>query len=219
MDVSFIEKAYKELFGESGTYKFSIRYSKAFVSYNANVKYTKNLMVFSLSHLWIDVSEEIKIGLIQSLFVKIFKLKDKKTISMDLYDLFLKNAHIGVGKRSFDPYLKSIFDKLNDMYFNGMLDECNLKWGQKSFRKLGSYTYSNDTISISTVLKKDEMLLEFVLYHEMIHKRLKFKKSGSKTFHHTKEFKEMEKRFYDNDAEKKLTNFLRKERLKNMFFG
>jgi predicted SprT family Zn-dependent metalloprotease len=71
---------------------------------------------------------------------------------------------------------------------------------------------------ISDVLKKDMVFLEYVLYHEMLHKKIKFKKSGSRSYHHTKEFKELEAKFYEKDVEQKLKVFLRKQKLKRAFF-
>ena len=219
MTESFLKKAYVELLEREPIYELKVRYSRAFEPYNANVKYTKKEMVFSLSHLWIDTSVEIKIGLIQFLLSKIFKTK-RKTLNMDLYEIFLKNVHIGIEKDKIDPLLRSVFDKMNDKYFAGMLDIPNLVWGGKNLSKLGSYTYSSDTIMISDVLRKDPMLLEYVMYHEMLHKKLKFNRSktGTKTFHHTKEFKALEAQFYYKDAEEKLKVFLRKQRFKGAFF-
>ncbi|PLW80295.1 hypothetical protein C0585_03180 [Candidatus Woesearchaeota archaeon] len=219
MSVDFLCKAYVGLLEREPIYELKVRYSKAFEPYNANVKYTRREMVFSLSHLWKDTSVEIKIGLIQFLLSKVFKTK-RKTLNMDLYEIFLKNVHIGIEKDKIDPLLKSVFDKMNDMYFAGMLDMPNLVWGGRNLSKLGSYTYSSDTIMISDVLRKDSMLLEYVMYHEMLHKKLKFNRSktGTKTFHHTKEFKELEAKFYDKDAEQKLKIFLRKQKLKRAFF-
>ncbi|MBR9676363.1 hypothetical protein GOV05_05115 [Candidatus Woesearchaeota archaeon] len=216
--VSFIVKAYEDLIGEEPSINFLVRYSKAFQPYNANVKYTSKEMTFSLSHLWKQASQEIKIGLIQSLMIKVFKPEKKKTLNTDLYHLFIKNAHIGEVEKVVDPILKVSFDRLNNLYFNGMLDSPNIKWGEKSFSQLGRYAYASDTITISQVLRKDQVLLEYVLYHEMLHKKLKYKHNKTRSFHHTKEFKDKEKLFYEKDVEEKLKAFLRKERVKN-FFG
>lgn len=217
MGVNLIIEAYKDLFDEIPHQRFTIKYSRAFTPYNANVKYTKEKIDFKLSHYWKDTSDEIKKGLIQSLLLKIFK-KKKKTFEIDLYEIFLQNAHIGIEKDNIDPYLKELFEKINGIYFENKLEMPNLTFGGKNLTKLGSYNFSSDTIMISEILKKEPMLLEYVLYHEMLHKRLKFKRSGSKHYHHTKEFKDMEKEFYLKDAEKKLRNFLRKEKIKRAFF-
>jgi len=62
-------------------------------------------------------------------------------------------------------------------------------------------------------------LLDFVMYHEMLHKKHKFSISGVKSRYHTKEFKEDEKKFGDVKLiEKKLTIFLRKHKRKLSWF-
>ena len=41
----------------------------------------------------------------------------------------------------------------------------NLVWGKNSFRKLGSYEYGSDTITISKIfLESDKSLLDYVMY-------------------------------------------------------
>ncbi len=107
---------------------------------------------------------------------------------------------------------------MNELYFNGMMLQPNLKFGGKNFHTLGTYSYTDDTIMISSVLKKDMHLLDYVMYHEMLHKKLQYKKSGKKTMHHTSEFKKLEKKFHDQDIEKKLQRFVRREKLKKNFF-
>ncbi|MBR9690917.1 hypothetical protein GOV08_04505 [Candidatus Woesearchaeota archaeon] len=213
-----VKKAFKELFPEKDyNYESTIKYSKAFSAYNANVKYTSSKLMFRISHEWKDVSNEIKIGLIQSLLLKIFKEK-KKTTQIDLYNIFLKNLHISAPKTNIDPVLKQSFDRVNDKYFAGMMDKTNLIWGEKSFSRLGTYEYGSDTIKISKVLEKDQNLLDYVVYHEMLHKKLKFIHTSTKTRHHTKEFRKKEKGWEDHDVEEKLKDFLRKERKRKLFW-
>jgi hypothetical protein len=70
----------------------------------------------------------------------------------------------------------------------------NLEWGSNSKRKLGSYDYHTDTISISTIfLDSEQELLDYLIYHEMLHKKLKFNSKNNRSYHHTKKFKAKEK--------------------------
>ena len=210
MDI--IEKAFKDLFPEKDfAYETSVKYSCAFSAYNANVRYTKHKLSFRLSHEWKGVSEEIVTGLIQSLLLKVFRER-KKTTSIDLYNLFLKNVHISAPKENIDPTLEQSFERVNEKYFAGMLDKPNLVWGKTSFSKLGTYEYGSDTITISEVLSKDQSLLDYVMYHECLHKKIKFSHKGIKTLHHSKEFREKERQWEDKDAEEKLKNFLMKQK-------
>ena len=131
--------------------------------------------------------------------------------------MFLKNVHVSVPKENVDPYLSVKFDDLNERFFNGMLDKPNLMFGEATYRKLGSYEYGNDTIIISSILKKARQeLLEYVLYHEMLHKKLKYDHNKRNARYHTKEFKDLEKKFPDSEQlEKELNKLASRKR----FFG
>lgn len=219
-----VYKAYYALFNKEFSGNVDLKYSRAFKGYNANVKYTKNLekVEFRLSYNWKEVSDEIKIGLIQSLFNKMFKT-NIKTINIDLYDIFLKKIPQLSPKLKSEPILEESFNRVNEEYFNGLLDKPNLEFGGINFHTLGTYEHNSDTIRISEVLKKDLVLLDYVMYHEMLHKKLKYKVNENanrkRILHHSKEFRELEKKFKIKDIEDRLKNFIKKEKLKNRFFG
>ena len=135
--MKLIEKSFAMLYPDKdmGRYKFQLSYSGKFSPYNANVKYSNNLYEFSISKHWRDISEDIKIGLIQYLLQKVFKTK-KNSIEQDLYHTFLKNVHIAVPKTKIEPQLLESFDRVNENYFIGTVDMPNLVFGQKTFSKL-----------------------------------------------------------------------------------
>jgi len=217
--MNIADKAYGELFPDKASSRsMRVRYSRAFRPYNANVKYTQGSMVFSLSRDWKEVSEEIRIGLIQSLMVKVLKeKKDKdgkapKTINMDLYENFLRNIGDFSAVKESDPMLEQSFDRINTKYFAGMMDRPSLRWGSQSFSKLGSYEYGSNTITISQVLTDEALLLDYVMYHEMLHKKHKFHTKSGRSYHHTRLFREKERAFDDPDAEEKLKAFLMRKK-------
>jgi len=221
--MNLAEEAFKELFPTKEiNRKLSVSYSGKFKTYNANVRYTQAKMDFSLAREWSEISEEIQKGLIQSLLLKVYKNKTPdgkqiRTLALDLYDSFIKQIPKYSKVTKIDPTIKESFDRMNKMYFNGFLDTPNLVWGRESFAKLGTYEYTSDTITISKVLVGEGMLLDFVVYHEMLHKALNYKSKNGRNYHHTPEFRRREKLFYESDAEKKLTYFLRKKRLRKAF--
>jgi len=132
----------------------------------------------------------------------------------------MKKIHIAAPKTEIDPILEKSFDRVNYKYFKGFLDKTNLKWGSNSLSKLGSYEYGSDTIVISKVLGGDYELLDYVMYHEMLHKKHKFTKNKSRSYHHTAAFKKDERAFDGSVLlEKRLKRLLVKERLsfKNIF--
>jgi len=208
--MSIATEAYSDLFpGKEPTHGFKLKYSARFNSYNANVYYNRNAMEFRLSKQWKSVSREIRIGLIQTLMLKVFGGK-KETMHMDLYNIFLKKIHVTAPKTRSDPMLEASFNYLNQRYFDSMMEMPNLAFGQYSKRKLGSYEYGSDTITISRILSGQPELLDYVMYHEMLHKKLKFYTRNSRSYHHTREFKNAEKMFENHDLmEKQLNRFLR----------
>ncbi len=211
-----IEDAFADLFPDKNLsdYSFSLDYSAKFSPYNGNVRKRGNQIEFGFSHKWKHISREIQIGLAQHLFVKLFKVK-KKTTNMDIYSHFMRSIHIAAPKTIFEPILKASFEKSNEQFFNGMMEMPNLEWGSESFAKLGQYAYGSDTITISTILKDaPEGLLDYVMYHEMLHKKLKFTTSkGGRTFHHPPEFKRLEALFPNAERlEKELSIWAGKKR-------
>ncbi len=213
-----IKKAFIELFPEKEIdFDAKIKYSRAFKGYNAKVKYTKDYMEFRLSYTWKTVSDEIQIGLLQSLFNKIYG-KKIKTINIELYDIFIKKIPGFTPKTKTDPFLEDSFNRINSEYFSEMLDMPNLEFAGKNFHTLGTYDHGTDTIRISGVLKKDTNLLDYVMYHEMLHKKIKYKNSGNRNMHHSKAFRIEEKKFNDPKIEEKLKEFLKKEKFKEKFW-
>ena len=198
----------------------SIKYSGRFKDYNAYVRKYYDTVEFNLSKKWRGVDREIVIGLIQSLMVKVLK-KKKDSINIDLYNNFVKHLHVAVPKDKIDPFLKDSFDRVNDSYFFGMMESPNLVWGRDSRRKLASYDYKTDTISVSTLFKEAEMdVLDYVMYHEMLHKKHKFKAGRQRNRFHSAKFKRDEKAFQDAELmEKKITQLIRGPKRKTGFLA
>jgi predicted metal-dependent hydrolase len=221
--MNIIQEAFQKIYPDKTlNYTVSIKYSGRFKAYNANVqinKYTNNL-IFNLSKTWKPINREIKIGLIQSLLIKIFKQKASST-NIDLYNSFIKNLHIAIPKTKSNPILLDAFNRVNSIYFFNSIEQPNLKWGSASATKLGSYEYQTDTITISSLFKETEQeLLDYVIYHELLHKKHKFKTTkNGRSFHHTNKFKKEEKQFKSSEEiEQKLKKLCTKTKIKRTFF-
>ena len=198
MNQSIIEEAYERIETEQKLdYTTTIEYNNKFSPYNANVTKKNNELNFKLSKKWKGVSREITIGLLQDLLIKILKIKKTKTLNIKMYQTFLKNLHLTTtDKKETNEELKQSFDRVNEKYLKGMLETPNLKWGKKSTTQLATYNYHTDTITISTIFKNENPnLLDSVMYHEMLHKYLKFYDTDQKTIYHSPEFKKMEQKF------------------------
>jgi predicted SprT family Zn-dependent metalloprotease len=188
--------------------EYRVNVSGRFSAYNANVVKTWNYWEFNLSKKWKGVDDEIVIGLIQSLIVRFYK-KKRESVNIDLYENFVKRIHLVTPKTLNDPLLEESYNRVNDEFFMGMVTRPNLKWGHYSKRTLGTYDYKSDLITISSIFKKaDKGLLDYVMYHELLHKRHKFYSKNGKSYHHTSKFRKDEKSFGD-EMEKRLNAFLK----------
>ncbi len=217
--MDMLEEAFDGLnTGKPLNYECSIKYSGKFKGYNANVRLSGKKLVFGLSRNWRQVSKDIKMGLIQELFCKIMRIR-KSTQNIELYHIFLKKVHIAVPKNRIDPVLEESFERINEKYFSGMIEKPNLVWGQKSFRKFGSYDYGSDTISISRSLEPVPNLLDYVMYHEILHKKHKFTTSKGRTRHHTSDFRKSERMFEGSEQMEKMLGRLAAKRKIFSIFG
>lgn len=197
---NIIEKAFKEIYPQREfSYTPIIKYTRQFNGFNANIRLRSAIIEIRMSKEWQNVSEEMQIGLVQSLLIKIFKRKgDKKimTNNMDLYNKFLKNVHIAIPKHTESQLLVDKFNKINEQFFDGVLEQPNLKWGNYAKAKLGHYEYGSDTIMLSKYLETaPEEYMEYVLYHEMLHKKHKFTHTNGRSLHHSTAFKADEAKF------------------------
>ena len=95
--------------------------------------------------------------------------------------------------------LVDIFARINRQYFESQLEQPRLVWSaRKSIRRLGTYQPDADTITISKRLDSrdiPEYLVEYVMYHEMLHKKIGLKEVNGRRYAHTKAFRDAEKQF------------------------
>jgi hypothetical protein len=194
-----------------------LKYSGHFNNYNANVRYTRTHIEFNLSALWKNIDEDIQIGLIESLVIRMNKIKGINTSGMKLYESFMKGLSKYAKKHRYDPELEESFNRMNEKLLNGMMEKPNLVFANESFRKLGSYEYGTDTVYISTIFKglpdPEKKLLDYVVYHELLHKKHTFNVKNGRHQAHTAAFRNDEKKFRaEADMEKELNAWLGKKK-------
>lgn len=95
--------------------------------------------------------------------------------------------------------LEEIFHGLNHRFFDGQIPPSRLGWSpQNSRRILGHYDSGHGTIIISRKLDSPAVpryLVEYVVYHEMLHIRFPIERHGHRRVVHSREFREAEKKF------------------------
>ena len=103
--------------------------------------------------------------------------------------------------------LCAIFEELNLKYFHGLMARPQLGWSLRPSRTtLGHYDPSHNVIVITRLFDNEsvpELLVRFVMFHEMLHLRYPTQHKGVRRCVHTKEFKEAECQF-EGYAEAKL---------------
>ena len=108
--------------------------------------------------------------------------------------------------------LEEIFERLNQQLFQGELAMTRLGWSlQNSRTTLGHYDAGHGTIVINRVLdslKAPAHLVEYLVFHEMLHMRFPVERNGHRRVVHSREFREAERKFprYE-EARKSLKHF------------
>ena len=100
--------------------------------------------------------------------------------------------------------LNDVFDRINTAYFRGEVKRPKLFWSRSlTRRKFGHYDWVGDAVMVSRTLDDSNLpgyIVEFVMYHELLHKTLGLRWSGQRQYAHTAEFYLAEKRFAQHAA-------------------
>ena len=95
--------------------------------------------------------------------------------------------------------LEVLFDSINQEYFAGEMGKPRLTWNKiLTHRKLGHYEPLRDRVVISRTLDNSQVpqiVVELVLYHELLHKYHGAKWLNGKRMVHTPEFRRSERKF------------------------
>jgi len=95
--------------------------------------------------------------------------------------------------------LDAIFEDLNTRFFYGLMARPRMSWSQNKTRRiLGHYDPAHNAIIISRVFDHfavPRYVLEYIVYHEMLHLKHPVKLRGSRRCVHSAEFQTEEKLF------------------------
>jgi len=109
-------------------------------------------------------------------------------------------------------HLEEIFDDLNRRFFHGLMGRPQLTWSRDHARnRLGHYDPAHNAIVISKVFdhpKIPRYVLEYILYHEMLHLKHPVKLRGSRRCIHSREFLEEENLFPQVNPAKKFLRII-----------
>lgn len=95
--------------------------------------------------------------------------------------------------------LTELFDDVNTKYFDAAIKKPVLTWSpRKTYRVLGHHDATQDTIVISRSLDTPEtprFIVEYVMFHEMLHIAHPTKHVNGRRYNHTAEFRRDERKF------------------------
>jgi len=211
--MNLLHQAFLDLYPNSQERRiFELNYSGKFRGYNGNIRMSRTHITANIGKQWKDVSPEIQKGLLHELLLKLYKDK-RHTINMDLYHHFIRQLPNIAPRTHSDPVLEASFARINDQFFAGMMATPNLRWSRGT-NLLGTYEYATDTVTISKILLENPTLLDYVMYHELLHKKHQFTSKAGRTTHHSRAFREDERKFPNAAAlEKELERLIRRRKL------
>ncbi len=103
--------------------------------------------------------------------------------------------------------LDQLFEDLNRRFFHGLMGRPQLTWSRDHARnRLGHYDPAHNTIVISRVFDHPRVpryVVEYILFHEMLHLKHPVKLRGSRRCVHSREFMAEEKLFPELETAQK----------------
>jgi hypothetical protein len=114
--------------------------------------------------------------------------------------------------------LAASFERVNTGYFEGTLERPALGWSSReTVQRFGSYKFTEDRVTLSKSLDADDVptqLVDFVVFHELLHKVHGATRQGTRRAVHTAAFRADEARFKGKDEAEALLNEVAKRRRK-----
>lgn len=170
-------------------------------------------ILVKISDIFADAPAQVLEATARLLLSKLYRKRlDKKQV--DLYRLYVTSEKVldrirearrergrapsgSARGRTYD--LAEIFDRLNRAYFSGRLAVKVICWSRRpNRRQLGRYDAAHDAIVISRHLDSrafSRRLVEFVVYHEMLHKVHAPQGRAGRRFAHHEAFRADERKF------------------------
>lgn len=113
--------------------------------------------------------------------------------------------------------LNASFDRVNAEYFGGAMERPRLTWNAEPTKRLfGYYDFVGDLLMVSRTVDDADVpafVVDFIVYHELLHKKHGLRWSGSKAHAHTPAFRADERKFVRvEEAERWIKRLARRRR-------
>ena len=186
---------------------------RTYASANAQVLLSNGVLRVRMADTLAGAPENVQEALAEILLAKLFRRPvppesndryrrylNRREVrhSLDLVRSMRGRKHVGApAGRHYD--LLEIFEDLNFRYFFGLMARPAVGWSRTPSRTLlGHYDPSHHAIVLSRILDSADvprLVVEYVMFHEMLHLKHPVEHAGARRCVHTRGFKEEEKRF------------------------
>jgi len=210
---SIFKAAHRELRPRTPTPEFKIEFFP-FAGLNHTARLHENRLSIRVSDIFTDAPPEIYRSIALILLAKLYRKKIDQSHHR-AYRIFILSEPIqerarivrgnrGRPARTRTPLgrhvdLNEMFDRLNNQYFGGVMTKPHISWSVKKTRHvLGRFDISHNTIFISRLFDSPEVplaVIEYVMFHEMLHMKHQCQVHDSRLVVHTSEFRAEERQF------------------------
>ncbi|MGA9529157.1 MAG: M48 family peptidase [Terriglobales bacterium] len=199
------QQAYAELRARTPAPPMHIRFYP-FVSINNTIRLRQAELYIRLSDLLEGAPDPVLHAIAHILLAKLYRKPIDRALSaryrryVASHDLAAKARLVRQmrGRKHIDSarghhyHLEEIFDDLNGRFFHGLMGRPQLTWSRDHARnRLGHYDPAHNAIVISRVFddpRVPRFVVEYILYHEMLHLKHPVKLRGSRRCVHSREF-------------------------------
>jgi hypothetical protein len=221
---SLFESAYRELRPRAPLPQFEIRFFP-FSNLNNTIRLREGRVLVRLSDLLEGAPEPVLHAILHILVAKLYRKQIDETHAAR-YRRFAGSPSISskmhlirqmrgrkriTGPDGVHYHLEQVFEDLNQRFFHGLMGRPQMTWSNHHSRQsLGHYDPAHNTIVVSRVFDQPHVplyVLEYLVYHEMLHLRHPVKMRGSRRCVHSRAFQQEEKLFPQLEEAKK---FLKK---------
>jgi hypothetical protein len=192
-----------------------------FAGLNHTVRLRENQLAVRLSDIFMEAPVEVYESLAFILLARLYR-KSADALYYRIYRSFIladdiqekarlvrtqRSRRVRIaGARGKYIDLEALFNRLNQEYFQGSLSRPQLSWSAKKSRYvLGRYDATHNIIFISRIFDARDLppyVVEYVLFHEMLHLKHRSRIHDSRMMVHTPEFRAEEKTFRDYERAK-----------------
>ncbi|HEY1462128.1 MAG TPA: SprT-like domain-containing protein [Terriglobales bacterium] len=210
--LSMFHQAYRELRPNSPVPEMTVQFYP-FANVNNTIRMREGKLRVRLSDLLEGAPENIVEALAHILLAKMYRQPIARE-AMTRYRRYTSSQHITQkayliqqirGRKKIQAAqghiynLEKIFDDLNVRFFHGLLMRPRMTWSQNRARnRLGHYDPAHNAIVISRIFDHPRVpraVVEYVVYHEMLHLKHPVKLRGSRRCVHSAEFQAEENLF------------------------